>query len=139
VGGGMVLKDENGVDLSKVPWVPSSDEPVAESRPPANVVPIDKGKTIADMLASGELAAAIGVEANPPDVKPLIPDALEAGLSALRRSGPYPIKHTLGIKDQPIAQQPYLADQGFRALTPRQPPRVRALQAAQTRNPGQGG
>jgi len=39
------------------------------------------------MLASGELAAAIGVEAKSPDVQPLIPEALEAGLSALRPPG----------------------------------------------------
>ena len=38
------------------------------------------------MLASGELAAAIGVEVDSPDVKPLIPNALEAGLAALRRA-----------------------------------------------------
>src|ERR1700745_3327936 len=36
-----VLQDEHRVDLSKATWVLSGDEPVAECRPPANVVPID--------------------------------------------------------------------------------------------------
>src|SRR5437588_6309198 len=67
-----ILQDEHGVDLSKVTWVLSGDEHVAEYRPPTNVVPIDEGKTMGDMLASGELAAAIGVEATSPEVKPLI-------------------------------------------------------------------
>ena len=79
-----ILQDEHGVDLSKITWVLSGDEHVAEYRPPANVVPIDEGKKMGDMLAAGELAAAIGVEAGQPDVQPLIPNALEAGLAALR-------------------------------------------------------
>src|SRR5204863_1983195 len=75
-----ILQQEHGVDLSRITWVLSGDEHVAEYRAPANVVPIEAGKKMADMLASGELAAAIGVEASSPDVKPLIPDAFEAGL-----------------------------------------------------------
>src|SRR5215210_1686297 len=63
-----VLQDEYGVDLSKVTWVLSGDEHVAEYRSPANVVPIEPGKKMADMLASGELVGAIGVEADHPDV-----------------------------------------------------------------------
>src|SRR6202022_3730344 len=84
-----ILQDEHGVDLSKITWVLSGDEHVAEYRPPANVVPIEAGKKMGDMLASGELAAAIGVEATSPDVKPLIPNALQAGPPALRPRGHY--------------------------------------------------
>ena len=36
-----VLQEEYGVDLSKITWVLSGDEHVAEYRPPANVVPIE--------------------------------------------------------------------------------------------------
>src|SRR5580704_15576358 len=82
-----ILADEHGVDLGKITWVLSGDEHVAEYRPPANVVPIEPGKKMADMLVSGELAAAIGIEVNHPDVRPLIPNALEAGLQALRQRG----------------------------------------------------
>src|SRR5918999_1246635 len=57
-----VLQDEHGVDLSKITWVLSGDEHVAEYQPPANVVPIEAGQKMADMLAAGELAAAVGVE-----------------------------------------------------------------------------
>src|SRR6266511_3278013 len=63
-----ILQDEHGVDLSKITWVLSGDEHVAEYRAPANVVPIEKGENIGDMLASGELVAAIGVEVKSPDV-----------------------------------------------------------------------
>src|SRR5215813_1699 len=78
-----VLQQEHGVDLSKITWVLSGDEHVAEYKAPANVVPIEQGRTIPAMLVSGDVAAAIGVETDHPDVKPLIPHALEAGLSAL--------------------------------------------------------
>jgi len=111
-----ILQDEHGVDLSKITWVLSGDEHVAEYRPPANVVPIEPGKKMGDMLAAGELAAAIGVEVNSPDVKPLIPNALEAGLAALRRNGHYPINHTVVIKDELLAAHPDLAMDVFNAF-----------------------
>jgi 4,5-dihydroxyphthalate decarboxylase len=112
-----ILQDEHGVDLSKITWVLSGDEHVAEYRPPTNVVPIEAGKKMGDMLASGELAAAIGVEASSPDVQPLIPNALEAGLAALERNGHYPINHLVVIKDDLIAQHPDLAADVFDAFT----------------------
>jgi 4,5-dihydroxyphthalate decarboxylase len=111
-----VLQDEHGVDLSKITWVLSGDEHVAEYKPPANVVPIEKGRKMADMLASGELVAAIGVEIDHPDVKPLIPNALDAGLDALKSRGHYPINHTVVIKDELIAAHPNLARDVFEAF-----------------------
>jgi 4,5-dihydroxyphthalate decarboxylase len=111
-----ILQQEYGVDLSKVTWVLSGDEHVAEYVPPSNVVPIEKGKKMADMLASGELVAAIGVEIDHPDVKPLIPDALEAGLAAHKRNGHYPINHTVVIRDELLAANPELAADVFNAF-----------------------
>jgi len=111
-----VLAEEHGVDLGKITWVLSGDEHVAEYRPPANVVPIAPGKKMADMVASGELAAAIGIEVDSPDVKPLIPDAQEAGLAALRRRGHYPINHTVVVKDELLAAHPHLAADVFNAF-----------------------
>ena len=104
-----ILQQEHGVDLAKITWVLSGDEHVAEYRPPGNVVPIEQGKKMADMLISGELAAAIGVDVDHPDVKPLIPNALEAGLDALRRHGHYPINHLIVVKDDLLDARPDLA------------------------------
>ena len=132
-----ILQDEHGVDLSKVTWVLSGDEHVAEYRPPTNVVPIDEGKTMGDMLASGELAAAIGVEATSPEVKPLIPDALEAGLSALRRRDHYPINHTVVIKDELIARHPDLAADVFDAFARAKRRYVEDLKAGKIERPSE--
>jgi 4,5-dihydroxyphthalate decarboxylase len=130
-----ILQDEHGVDLSKVTWVLSGDEHVAEYRPPENVVPIEAGKKMDDMLVSGELAAAIGVDVKHPDVKPLIPDALEAGLAALRRNGHYPINHTVVIKDELIAKHPDLAADVFNAFAESKRRYVERLRADQIEKP----
>jgi len=124
-----VLQDEYGVDLSKITWVLSGDEHVAEYKAPSNVVPIEKGKKMADMLISGELVAAIGVDVDHPDVKPLIPDAEEAGLKALKQRGHYPINHLVVIKDDLIAKHPGLAADVFNAFAQSKRLYVEQLQA----------
>jgi 4,5-dihydroxyphthalate decarboxylase len=111
-----VLSSEYGVDLSKITWVLSGDEHVAEYRPPPNVVPMEPGQNMADMLAGGELAAAIGAEIDHPDVKPLIADPLEAGLKALRDRGHYPINHLVVIRDELLERNPSLAADVFDAF-----------------------
>src|SRR5260370_11001404 len=57
-----ILQAEYGVDLSKITWVLSGDEHVAEYRPPKNVVPLEAGKKLADIPAAAGVATAIGVE-----------------------------------------------------------------------------
>jgi 4,5-dihydroxyphthalate decarboxylase len=111
-----VLQDEYGVDLSKVTWVPSGDEHVAEYRPPGNVKPLRPGGSLADLVATGELAAAVGVNSSPPDLLPLIPDATEAGFAALRRRGHYPINHLVVVRDDLLAAHPGLATDVFEAF-----------------------
>jgi 4,5-dihydroxyphthalate decarboxylase len=111
-----ILQDEYGVDLSRVTWVLSGDEHVAEYRPPANVVPVEPGKDLAEMVAGGELAAAINLEVDHPDVAPLIPDATEAGFEALRERGFYPINHLVVVKDELLDAHPDLAVRIFGAF-----------------------
>lgn len=130
-----VLQHEYGVDLGKITWVLSGDEHVAEFRAPANVVPIEKGRKMADLLASGELPAAIGVEIDHPDVKPLIANAKEAGFEALRTRGHYPINHTIVVKDELLAAQPGLAEDAFRAFADSKRLYVERLQAGRIDKP----
>src|SRR2546426_320003 len=93
-----ILQHEYGVDLSKVTWVLSGDEHVAEYKPPANVISLEAGQTLEDLLTTGAIAAAIGVHVQSPHVKPLIPNARDAGFEALRRRGLYPINHTVVVR-----------------------------------------
>ena len=111
-----ILQHEYSVDLSRVTWVLSGDEHVAEYRPPPNVVPIEPGKTMEEMLIAGEIAAAIGVDVKSADVKPLIPNAREAGFEALRQRGHYPINHTVVVRNDRLDAHPDLAPDIFSAF-----------------------
>ncbi len=111
-----ILARQYGVDLSKITWVLSGDEHVAEFRPPANVVPLEKGRKMGDLLASGELPAAIGVDIEHLDVKPLIAKPKDTAFEALRKTGHYPINHLLVIKDATLAKDPSLAPRIFEAF-----------------------
>ena len=130
-----VLQDEYGVDLSKITWVLSGDEHVAEYQPPANVVPIEKGKKMSEMLISGELVAAIGVDVDHADIMPLIPNALDAGLAALRTRGHYPINHLMVIKDDVLAANPGLAADVFNTFVESKRVYLQRLKAGQIEKP----
>ena len=130
-----ILQQEHGVELSKITWMLSGDEHVAEYQPPPNVVPIGKGQKMAEMLASGELAAAIGVEVDSPDVKPLIPNALAAGLAALRQRGHYPINHLIVVKDEVLDRHPHLAADIFAAFAEAKRLYLERLKAGQIAQP----
>ena len=130
-----ILARQYGVDLSKITWVLSGDEHVAEFRPPPNVVPMEKGRKMADLVASGELVAAIGVESDHPDVKPLIPQAREAAFKALAESGHYPINHLMVVKDEILEAHPGLAPDLFSAFAEAKRLYVEKLKAGTIENP----
>jgi 4,5-dihydroxyphthalate decarboxylase len=110
-----VLRDEYGVDLSRITWVLSGDEHVAAYQPPSNVVSAPAGRELGELVANGELAAAIGVPAGD-GLVPLIADPVEAGLASLRRTGIYPINHLLVVRDSLLAADPALAPALFEAF-----------------------
>src|SRR5947207_4132942 len=111
-----ILQHQYGVDLNKITWLLSGDEHVAEYRPPANVIRVKPGQELEDMLASGEIPAAVNVELQHPDVKPLIPDPVEAGFNALSSTGHYPINHTVVVRDELLDAHPDLAADIFSAF-----------------------
>jgi 4,5-dihydroxyphthalate decarboxylase len=111
-----ILQDEYGVDLSRVTWVLSGDEHVAEYRPPANVVPLAPGADLKEEVTAGRLAAGIGLGAGQPGLEPLIPQPEEAGFAALRSRGLYPINHLVVVRDDLLEAHPGLAADVFRAF-----------------------
>jgi 4,5-dihydroxyphthalate decarboxylase len=122
-----ILQHEHGVDLDKITWVLSGDEHVAEFQPPSNVVALEKGKTLEAAVAAGELAAAIGVQVEHPDVAPLIPDAERVGFESLARTGHYPINHVLVVKDAALEAHPDLPARLFEAFADAKRPYVERL------------
>jgi hypothetical protein len=90
---------------------------------------------MADLVASGELAAAIGLDIESPDVKPLIPNAAEAGIEALRSRDHYPINHLIVVKDELLDAHADLAPDVFNAFAEAKRDYIRRLQSGQVRNP----
>src|SRR6202043_2549034 len=84
---------------------------------------------------SGELPGAIGVEMEPPDVKPLITNAAEAGIEALRRRGHYPINHLIVVKDELLDAHGDMAPDIFNAFADAKRDYIRRLQRGLIQNP----
>jgi 4,5-dihydroxyphthalate decarboxylase len=130
-----ILADEHGVDLDSITWVLSGDEHVAQYRPPANVVPVEAGRTLDEMLASGELAAVVGVAVDSPHARPLIPNPDEAAYAALQQRGLWPINHLVVVRDELLEQQPDLAVQVFDAFARSKQRYVEQLRAGTLESP----
>lgn len=130
-----ILQDEHGVDLSRVTWVLSGDEHVESYVPPGNVVSIEEGATIEEQLASGDLAAAVNIKTDNPDLKPLIENPFEAGMAAYRNRGHYPINHLVAVRDDVLAANPDLAVALFDAFVESKQQYLERLQSGAIENP----
>jgi 4,5-dihydroxyphthalate decarboxylase len=87
-----------------------------------------------DLVVSGEIPAAIGVQIDSPSVKPLITNAREAGFEALSGRGLYPINHTVVVRDELVAASPDLAVDIFNAFAEAKRPYIERLAAAEASN-----
>lgn len=111
-----VLQEQYEVDLSTITWVLSGDEHVESYQPPANVLSIEPEKTIEQMLTTNDLAAAINIKADDPEIQPVIPNALDAGITAYQRNGHYPINHLIVVRDEVLEAYPKAAVAVFNAF-----------------------
>jgi 4,5-dihydroxyphthalate decarboxylase len=126
-----ILIDEFGLDSSKVTWVVDDEEHVTQLKLPSNVIRTPEGRSLADMMASGELAAGfhgnagVGrsgsptggwqtVEADYPD---LFPNAAELEAEWYARTGIYPMHGTIVVKDSVLAEHPWVAKSLFDAFS----------------------
>jgi len=131
-----VLQEEYGVDLGKITWAPTDDEHVEQYRAPANVTYKYQGRPIADLLLAGEVTAAIGdVRSDAAVIKPLIADARGAGFAWFRRSGIYPINHTVVVQNALLAAEPGLAKTLLAAFTASKADYLRRLDAGSDLTP----
>ena len=129
-----ILVNEYGLDSSKVTWVVDDEEHVTSLKLPPNVVHTPAGKSLAGMMASGELQAGFtgpaGIgRAGPPisgweqsgqtpaQVYPeLFPDAPQVEAEWFRRTGIYPIHGAVVVKTDVLAKYPWLARALFNAF-----------------------
>jgi 4,5-dihydroxyphthalate decarboxylase len=111
-----ILQDHYGVDLKTIEWWCQEDEDVPFT--PAAWMKLRRvptGKDIDRMLLDGELEAAIypetlpSVRAGSPKVAPLFPRAREAEIDYYKRSGIFPIMHTVVIRNSVLQRHPWVA------------------------------
>jgi 4,5-dihydroxyphthalate decarboxylase len=118
-----ILQDHYGVDLRSIDWWCQEEEDVAfEPAQWMKVRRVPKGKNIDQMLVDGELEGALYPETLPsirkgsPKVGLLFPDAKAAEIEYYKKSGIYPIMHTVVIKEEILRQNPWSAVSLMQAL-----------------------
>lgn len=111
-----ILAEEFGVDLDRITWLRSDVEHVADYVPPANVQDLPGEGSLEEQLSRGDLPAAVGVPAKGENLAPLVPDAFNAGLAALKTRGLYPINHLVVVRDDVLERHPGLAVELFDAF-----------------------
>jgi 4,5-dihydroxyphthalate decarboxylase len=118
-----ILQDHYALDLKSVEWWCQEEEDVAFT--PASWMKVRRvpaGKDIDRMLLEGELEAAIYPETLPsvrsgsPKVGLLFPQVREAEMDYYRRSGIFPIMHTVVIRRDLLERHPWLARSLYDAL-----------------------
>jgi 4,5-dihydroxyphthalate decarboxylase len=94
-----ILREDHGVDVSRINWVTFEEAHVAEFVDPPSVQRAPAGKEIKSMLIAGELDAAILGDAKPdPDLQPVIADPEAAGKEWGRKHGAIQLNHLVSVK-----------------------------------------
>ncbi len=107
-----ILRDEYGVDHRDIEWITMEDAHVGEYRDPPHVSRAAPGATLRDLLASGGIAAIMGERTvDPSGVRPVIADAEEAERAWSARTGIFPVNHVVTVRDELLAEHPWLADE----------------------------
>ena len=130
-----ILQEEYGLDLSEITWVLSGDEHVEAYVPPPNVESVPAGNSLEELLIEADLAAAIGMSSDNPDIQPLIANPLDAGFDAFSSRGHYPINHLIVVRDEVLDEHPGIAVAVFNAFTESKNLYLKQLRNSEIMNP----
>jgi 4,5-dihydroxyphthalate decarboxylase len=109
-----ILQDQYGVGLSELRWVTFEPAHVDGFSDPPNCRRAAEGQTLSEMLLSGEVDAAVGLEPHV-GVRPLLPP--DAEQDWLAQTGIAAINHILVLKDSLAEQEPWLTSELFHMFT----------------------
>ena len=101
-----VLQNEYGLDLSKVNFIAQIPGHVPEYQEPANVRRPEKSKKLADMVADGDVDAAIFNPASDPRLKSVVPNPDEVGKAWGKKNGLSMVNHILVVKSSFSKEHP---------------------------------
>lgn len=123
-----MLRDEHGVDTTSIRWLQGGVNEPQRNRstdmqpgPAYKVGSLPEGRSLSDALAAGELDAVIAATtpaslAASDDVVRLFPDYRAMEQDYFRRTGIFPIMHTLAIRPAVYRANPWVAGSLFRAF-----------------------
>ena len=110
-----LLEDEYGLDPKSVSWFTERMRGVGDWKAPAwlKLERIPEGRTQFDLLAAGEIDAGITTGTWAPNVHPdvdfLFPNYADLERDYFKRTGFFPIMHTLLIKTSVLDKDPWVA------------------------------
>ena len=148
-----IFTNEYGLDASKVTWVVDDEEHVTTLKLPENVIHAPPGKSLASMMASGELQAGFtgpagigragaptanweqGGQTPAQNYPELIPNVAEVEADWYRRTGIYPIHGTIVVKTDVLEKNPAVGRALFDAFTKAKAPYLERLKRGEGQTP----
>ncbi len=115
-----ILEEEYGVDLESITWVAQEEESIGDWKAPTWLkLEIADGVNQYDLLRSGAVDASITTGSWAPDRHPditfLFPNYAALEREYFKRTGFFPINHTLVIKKTVLEKHPWVAMSMFNA------------------------
>ncbi len=144
-----IFINEYGLDSSKVTWVVDDEEHVTTLKLPPNVVHAPQGKSLAGMMAAGELQAAFsgpagigragpptgawetGGQASTETYPELIADVAKTEADWFRRTGIYPIHGLVVVRSEVLWKHPFVARALYDAFVEAKKPYIVHLKGTQ--------
>jgi 4,5-dihydroxyphthalate decarboxylase len=148
-----IFTNEYGLDASKVTWVVDDEEHVTTLKLPENVIHAPPGKSLANMMATGELQAGFtgpagigragaptanweqGGQTPAQNYPELIPNVAEVEADWFRRTGIYPIHGTIVVKTDVLEKNPAVGRALFEAFTKAKAPYFERLKRGDGQTP----
>jgi 4,5-dihydroxyphthalate decarboxylase len=118
-----LVEHEYGVPLKSIEWFAQLDNDVDVKLPvDLKVTRLPDNKSVETMLAEGELDAVLHSDlikpflANDPRVARLFPDHKAEEIVYFKKTGIFPIMHVLGLRQELVEQNPWVAVNLFKAF-----------------------
>jgi 4,5-dihydroxyphthalate decarboxylase len=118
-----ILQDDYGLDLASVEWVLQDDDTAGTENLPERfrISRVPEGESVVDLVARGEVDALIYPEipdvlGAPNGLRRLLPDARRTEEDYYRRTGIFPVMHTVVLRGDVVAANAWLPFETLRAF-----------------------